>query len=118
MTVEIKPNWEERFARIKRLPIEVNIGVPGIEDLITETDEIFRVEEVLQLVSAQVAKDVQNMLKGVVKYVNGHHSVEEWLELWIDETADARNYASLFKAEYIRAKNEGESFRPTDIIDY
>ncbi len=102
MTVELKEGWEERYEQIKQLPVKVTIEIPGIEDIIISSDEIFRAEEVLALVSKGVGDSVHSMLKGVVKYVDGRHTVREWIELMIDEARDLNNYGPLLMDAYDR----------------
>ncbi len=100
MTVALKEGWEERYEVIKQLPVKVTIEIPGIEDIIISSDEVFRAEEVLALLSKGFGDSVHSMLKGVVKYVDGHHTVREWLELMIDEARDLNNYGPLLMDAY------------------
>ncbi len=106
MTIQLKEGWEERYEAIKQLPVKVTIEIPGIEDIIISSDEVFRAEEVLALLSKGFGDSVHSMLKGVVKYVDGHHTVREWLELMIDEARDLNNYGPLLMDAYNREEAE------------
>lgn len=104
MAIELKDGWEERYADIQKLSVTVTIEIEGLSSVLKNADEFVRADHVLGLVKEGIVGDVQNMLKGVVKYVDGHHSLVEWLELLVDESTDTKNYAKLALDEYHRDK--------------
>ena len=98
--VTVNPGWATRYEEIKsRTHISLDQAILLVNQMVADglltTEERTRVGWKVKLLEPFVTRLVLNMIKGTVKYPTDDWPTNTWMDMGMDDKADAVNYELL-----------------------